>query len=861
MQYGMEDTKVNAKTAHITKTVDKIFEQDLKEHLLHTAILCRGYMGKAGCPGMGYLAGILHDAGKAGPAFQGRMEAIREGRPDPGQKGGHASAGAVLLGRLSQKLDHCSKRTDNCYKSFALQAVCEAIFSHHAALPDNISPQLEDGYKARLQCEEDELAEIEAYFLGEIISRECFEKLLEQACGEAEAFVKSMRRCARARKEMDFFLGMAEKMLLSALIDADWLDSATCGGQGQTDFEDLVKEEFSPRYGENSVNMSREQLFTHFLGNLENGLREMNQSAKPINTWRNYISDQCKEAGARKGGIYTLSCPTGAGKTLAVTRFALTHCIQQGKERIFYIIPYLSVIDQTAKSIKKALGAKNSGDTDELVESGILELHSQAEYKKGGKTPGNSLAGEEEPATEGDFWAQRMAEAIVLTTMVRFLNTFFARGTRNLRPAHQFQNAVLIFDEVQTLPIKQIALFNSLINYLTQLCGCTCVLCTATQPLLGETVKPVYPAKMAEPAALAELPPEAGEVFRRVRIEPRLKTAGYTQKELADFVWEKAEESGNALVILNTRDCALAVYSEVVKQAGEAYKVYYLSTKLYAAHRKSIIDEIRRALKAGEKIMVISTSLIEAGIDFDFSCVIRSLAGKDSIVQAAGRCNREGLRGVEPTYIVNPCRELESLVRLRDIRVGAASSERLLAELARDRTRFGGELLSEEAIHIYFSYYFWERAEEMVYPISRESGGSLYNLLSDNMGLVKSGHLHNAYEVKLLNQAFKTAAEHFSVIEEKGNSVFVPRGRGKEIWAEIQRNAKPGKTEYKYIKSLLKEAQQYVVNLHNYEIEKLGKGAIQWEDNMGMYVLNEMYYDEKAGITGEISSNMPIQMF
>ena len=196
---------------------------------------------------------------------------------------------------------------------------------------------------------------------------------------------------------------------------------------------------------------------------------------------------------AWESGIFLISGPTGAGKTLAVTRFALTHCIRQSKGRIFYVIPYLSVLDQTAKSIKAALAHKNEGD--ELVENNILELHSQAENGKGKDRLGKTSGEKAEISSDGDFWAQRMAEPIVLTTMVRFLNTFFARGTRNLRPAHQFQNAVIIFDEIQTLPVKQIALFNSLINYLTYVCGCTCVLCTATQPLLGETEKPIYPAR------------------------------------------------------------------------------------------------------------------------------------------------------------------------------------------------------------------------------------------------------------------------------------------------------------------------------------------------------------------------------
>lgn len=342
---------------------------------------------------------------------------------------------------------------------------------------------------------------------------------------------------------------------------------------------------------------------------------------------------------------------------------------------------------------------------------------------------------------------------------------------------------------------------------------------------------------------------------------PSLKKGGYTREALADFVWGKALERGNVLAIMNTRDCALALYKALEKRAGEGYKVYYLSTKLYAAHRKSIIEEIRRALKGGDNMIVVSTSLIEAGIDFDFSCVVRSLAGMDSIVQAAGRCNREGLRGVEPIFIVNPSRELESLARLRDIRVGAESTERLLAEFDKEGMGGGRELLSKEAIHTYFSYYFWERTKEMVYPVSKENGDSLYDLLADNSGLVKSGHMHNGYEVKALNQAFKTAADLFSVIEEGGNSVFVPRGRGKEIWEALQRSGKSSRTEYGQIRSLFKEAQQYVVNLQNYEIEKLGKGVIHWEDRMGMYVLNEMYYDEKAGITGEISSNTPIQLF
>lgn len=824
------------KIAHIIKRDDKIIAQDLKDHLENVGALCREYMKKINCPTMGYVVGILHDIGKSGAIFQNRMSAIQAGEADPGQKGGHASAGAVILKKIAGNLD-------SPVNMFAVQAMCEAIFSHHTALPDNISPDGEDGYKLRLQCDEAELQEIELYLWKEIIDKEKLDKLLQQAYAEAGALFQKVKEHTQDLKEASFFLGMLEKMLLSALIDADWLDSAISGERELPSFVDTLKAETN--YGE-----ERKLLFRYFLGNLEKNLQKMSSSDKAINSWRNYISDSCKEAGNRNGGVYTLSCPTGAGKTLAVTRFAIIHAIEHNKDKIFNIIPYLSIIDQTTKSMKAALGCDAS---DVLVENNILELHSNIETDKK-KVEFNN----QENSSDTDFFVQRMTEPIVLTTMVRFLNTFFASGTRSLRPAHQFQNAVLIFDEIQTLPIKQIALFNSLINFLVNMCNCTCVLCTATQPLLGETVKPIYPIRMKEPSRLAELPQEAKEVFRRVQVKAELKNGGYSKEEMGDFIWDKAISNENVLVIMNTKNSVLAVYNEVVKRLKGKFKIYYLSTRLYAAHRKAVIEEIKEALLAKEKIIVVSTQLIEAGIDFDFCCVVRALAGMDSVVQAAGRCNREGKRKTDITYIVNPNDKLESLVHLKDIKEGARQAERLLREFDKSPELFDYDLLSEKAMHTYFQYYFWTRKEEMTYQIPKVTEYNLYDLLADNISLVRSGTKHSNYEVKALNQAFRTAADYFNVIEDAGNPIFVRRGRGKEIWEEIQRN-----TEYKIIKKLLKEAQQFVVNVPLYELKKLGesKGVVQWEDKMGMYVLNEMYYDEKTGLTEETGDTMPYYGF
>lgn len=836
------------KIAHIAEKPDGTAIQDLKEHLDHVALLCSGYMKQIGCPSIGYVVGLIHDAGKAGTAFQARMEALRAGQPDPGQKGGHASGGAVLLNKVAGN----AVESDNLVKMFALQAMCEAIFSHHTSLPDNISPKGEDGYQNRVNCEKEELQEIEAYFWEEIISREKLQELLSQAYEEAEVLFQKVREHTEDYKEASFFLGMFQKMLLSALIDADWLDSAMSGGSILSDFSSILEKE-------NNYSAEREWLFRYFQGNLDKHLQKMNTSASTINVWRKYISECCNEAGNRTGGIYTLSCPTGAGKTLASLRFALSHCVKQNKVRIFYIIPYLSIIDQTVKSIKTAI---RQDELDVLAEDNILELHSNAEADKAESDRAEeNTAGapkENDYSMDRSFWAQRMAEPIVITTMVRFLNTFFAEGTRNLRPAHQFHNVVIIFDEIQTLPIKQIALFNSLINFLSEVCGCTCVLCTATQPLLGELEKPVYPVKMAQPSSLVRIPEEARKAFKRVQVKAMLKNGGYSGEELAEFAWSRVSENSSVLVIMNTKQSALTVYNELIQRAGEETKVYYLSTRLYAAHRKEIIEEIREALAAEEKIVVVSTQLIEAGIDFDFSCVIRSLAGMDSIVQAAGRCNREGKRGVEITYIINPDDKLESLVHLRDIGEGARQTDRLLNEFDRKPESFDNDLLSEKAMHTFFQYYFWSRREEMTYPIPKVSEYTLYDLLSDNVSLVCSGVKHNAYKRKALNQSFRTAAECFNVIETVGNPVFVRRGQGQEIWEKIQRSS-----DYQEIKLLLKEAQQFVVNVPLYELEKLGesKGVVQWEDKMGMYVLNEMYYDDKTGLNGEIGDTMPQYVF
>lgn len=715
----------------------------------------------------------------------------------------------------------------------------EAIFSHHSALPDNVSTKGKDGYQSRLEPENLYIMpEAEKYFWTEVIEKQEFEAMLQQALGEMEALLKDVMNFAGGSptKEFHYTVGLLEKYCLSCLIDADWMDSMLFEESKGMSYDDKIIDEIADRSG-------RTELFTMFLNRLEEKLQGFRKDDRELNVWRREISDRCKKAGSRKSGIYTLSCPTGAGKTLASMRYALEHCLQADKTQIFYIIPYTSIIDQSAESIKRIL---KEGEKDELVENSILELHSAKEIDDGG---------EKQESTESDFWTKRMAEPIIFTTMVRFLNTFLGKGTRNLRPMHQFQNAVLIFDEIQSLSVSHIALFNGVINFLAKICNCTCVLCTATQPLLGKTEKPVYPVRFEEQADLVMLEKEAKKAFARVRAVPLLKPGnGYTVEEIADLLTKKAEQNGNALLIMNTKSAALAVFEEVEKRAGSAFEVLYLSTLLYPKHRKEVIAQIKKHLLEKKKLIVVSTQLVEAGVDFDFQCVIRSLAGLDSIVQAAGRCNREGKEECGEVYIINPSRQLENTVRLPDIEAGKETGYRMIHEFEAEPKRYDNDLFSKEAIEQFFAYFFWARKTQMCYRIKGVTEYSLYDLLSDNRILVGYGVKHEKYQPKPLNQAFKEAAEQFEAIVQNGEAVFVPRKEGHTLWEQIQRQQ-----DINEYKRLLKKAQKYVVNVDKQLFQKLAeKGVLHRDEKMNMYVLNEMYYHEKKGLSSETGETIPL---
>ena len=321
---------------------------------------------------------------------------------------------------------------------------------------------------------------------------------------------------------------------------------------------------------------------------------------------------------------------------------------------------------------------------------------------------------------------------VVYTTMVQFLESLFGAGTRGARRMHQLANAVLIFDEVQTLPIKCVHIFNNAINFLAEHCNSTVVLCTATQPLLDHVSPERGAVRLAPQHELMHDVRDLFEQLERVKVRDRRKPGGWTYEEITDLAVAEVFSAVSCLVIVNTKAAARQIF-ELARPTFDDAAVYHLSTDMCPAHRKQELAKVRDRLAASEPILCVSTQLIEAGVDVDFRVVIRFVAGLDSIAQAAGRCNRNGAPEPGILHIINP--QDENLDKLPDIMIGRDKALRVLDEYAQNPARFGHSLVSPQALESYYRYYFFARQEQMSYPILPSEIGhddTLLNLLSCN---------------------------------------------------------------------------------------------------------------------------------
>jgi CRISPR-associated endonuclease/helicase Cas3 len=652
-----------------------------------------------------------------------------------------------------------------------------------------------------------------------------------------------------------FYFGLLIRFLFSCLIDADRISTA--------DFE----------CGEKAVFRQKKDYVSwdELIRKLDRRLSQFKQTT-PIEQIRHGISEQCLKKAKDKKGIFTLTVPTGGGKTLASLRFALHHAKEHGLDRIIYVLPYLSILDQNAKVAKDIF----EGEAPEN-EKGRIVLEYHSNFMQESK--------DEESIARQEVLAQNLDAPIIFTTSVHLLNALLGGKTSDSRHFHQLANSLMIFDEIQTLPVKCAHLFCNAINFLVEIGGSSVMLCTATQPALGGIDADRGNLNLS---AENELIADVGALFddlKRVEVIDLRRPTGWEAEEIAEVACSNAVQHGSCLTIVNTKSTARRIYQALQKMPeASGCQLFHLSTNMCPKHRMEILESMREALdlqrdgKSHTPIICISTQLIEAGVDIDFAVVIRSAAGLDSIAQAAGRCNRNGLLEKGYVYIINP--KDEKIDKLEDIRVGQEQANRILNDIKAGeyRQKFEGrdpDLLSPKVMEQYFDYYFYSRNEEMVYQIHDKSrrvpDDTLLNLLGENRKAKDeyARYLKNESEKLTFTQAFHTAGEKFQPIDEKMQGIIVPfedkssqsgEWNGKTIIAELC-----SVDDVRRQKELLKKAQQYSINLFESELEALRKLEshkneifFEVQEGVGIYALNERYYSSEFGVSREKVGEMDL---
>lgn len=551
-----------------------------------------------------------------------------------------------------------------------------AILGHHAGLPDKHN---EFGHCFKRRIEE---------FDGRLDP--VWRTELPQDLGDLGT-ADLMRRLTATKRIAEFELSVVTRMIFSCLVDADFKDT-------ERHYARLEKRQPDRDWP------SLPELLPGFVAAFEAHMAEKPREGE-VNRLRAAILAHVRAGAAARPGLFTLNVPTGGGKTLASLGFALDHARRWGHRRIVFAIPFTSIVDQTAAIFRSVLGERN-----------VLEHHSAIDEE----TVGERWGGDKLKLAMEDW-----AAPVVVTTNVQLFESLFAARTSRARKLHNIAGSIIILDEAQTIPRPLLKPCVRMLDALARLFGCTIVLCTATQPALGA---PDFPDGLdLDGRELAPEPQELARKFRRARI---VRVGAMDNRALIDAAGTESQ----ALFIVNSRKHALDLYEEGKAEGLDG--LIHLTTRQCAAHRRRILDDIRSRLKAGHPCRVVATSLVEAGVDVDFPKVWRAEAGLDQIVQAAGRCNREGTRPEEDSIV--------SVFSAPDY-----PPPREIASLSRDLGRVipkHEDLLSLEAIADYFGEVYWRVGPQLDaksilddFKLHRDGTDFAFRAVADKFRMIESG--------------------------------------------------------------------------------------------------------------------------
>ena len=690
-------------------------KQTAAEHLNGTAERCALFAAPFGAEELGRLAGLSHDLGKYSMEFQRRLAG--------GPKVDHATAGAFACWRMGQPL------------------AAFAAAGHHGGLPDGgtqgDSPDAGTFWGRMKRAERGMLPDCSPW--------------TEEIALPSPA----PPPCGAEPLSLMFFT----RMLFSCLTDADFLDTeAFMDGSPRPEHPAPLDDLW-------------ERLQRHISGWFP--------PQGELNSRRCAVLEQCIRMGkTQPPGLFTLTVPTGGGKTVASLAFALAQARARarGLRRIIYVIPYTSIIEQTAQEFRTILGAEN-----------VLEHHSNAAYE---------IDAEATPKTV------RLAQAaenwdmpVVVTTAVQFFESLYANRPSQCRKLHNLAGSVILFDEAQLLPLPCLRPCVHAIAQLVQHYGASAVLCTATQPALGPLFAEFLPGRPAVELCPPELcPPES---FRRVCF----RQAGRLDWDTLSGQLQQHEQ---VLCVVNSRKSAQEIFTRL---SGEGN--FHLSTLMYPAHRRAKLEEIRRRLREGPPCRVISTSLIEAGVDVDFPAVFREEAGLDSILQAAGRCNREGKRPVSES-IVTLFRGEAAPPPLFQTAIGAG---RMVLEQYDD-------IASREAIQAYF---------HMFLELNGAEAQDKYGILS---------------KIDENWFPFQSAAERFHMIDSPTRTVYIPLGAGAELVGRLRAGERS--------RTLFRQLGQYGVSIYEEHFAALDQaGDLERLEDGSAILATPSLYSEETGLSLE----------
>lgn len=794
--------------AHIRKVDGKKYIQTVEEHCRGVAEIAAELLRDIGLEKTAYLAGVLHDLGKFSENFKNYIEKAADGEKVQRGSVNHTFAGVRFL------LEKHSDEQLSGFSDIVLEILAYAVGAHHG-LFDCVDDNNNNGFTKRIQKEGIDYLNAAQEFLKICCSKQDIEDLLKQSEKEFLPVFNEIEKLADnadakiQNTQITFYIGFLARLILSAIIEADRSDTA----------------QFMNGYSEKTVkNIS--EIWINCIKNVEQKLSTMPLD-KPINKTRAQISALCAEAGNLESGIYRLNLPTGAGKTLTSLRYALHHALKHNKKRIIFTMPLLSIIEQNAGIIHDYIG------NEEL----ILEHHSNiVETDEIGELDKRELL------------IESWNVPIIITTMVQLLNTLFAGKTSNIRRMQALCNSIIVIDEVQTVPDKMLSLFNLALNFLAKICNTTIILCSATQPCFEKTMYPLDKSVKD----LITLTKEQETVFKRVRLEYK---GEMDCEELADFAAGILEENNSLLLVCNTKNEAAVMFNLLCSKIKDV-KAFHISAGMCAAHRKETIKEMQEALEnKQQKVLCVSTQVIEAGVDVSFARVIRLLAGMDNIVQATGRENRNReFDGLAPGYIVRLKGEV--LKGLSEIEAAKNAAANLLVKYKNSPKIYDNDLMSEKAINEYYEC-LYGNVNDGYHDFYIESvRDSILNLMSCNEN-VDSGKIPE-YNKYFMHQALKTAGGLFTVFDESSIDIIVPYNRGIEI---IQEVFAVGDKDYEKLKAVLKEAKLYTVSLFKYQKIKLEEqGALIFVPNAGVYILQDGYYDELTGLNLN-QSELPLQIY